>query len=496
MSPRYFFGVIASFTLGVLLGDVIPWGYPLALLFVVVAVGCSLVGGVSSSRRHRFFISLVLVIAAGGVMRISASSYLADTHTLDYLAGERIELWGVVVTEPDAREEYTNLVLEAYALSRGTARYRLDTPVRVLVRVTPYPIFRYGDEITASGEIAIPKNIPRAEGGRMFNYRAFLAKDNIFYQMFFPSVELLAHGQGNIVYEKLFALKESFVRAVVQRIPEPEASLGNGILLGAKQSLGPELLRRFREAGVAHIVVLSGYNIAIIAGGVAYATRFLPFAARIAVSALAVVLFSIMVGGGATVIRAAIMILVVIGARAVGREASAVRALALAGGIMVAQNPLILLHDISFQLSFMATLALVVLAPILERYFLFIRHTIAREIVVATVAAQIFVLPLILYYMGNISLVGVIANLLIVPVIPVAMLAVSMVAFLGSVPIVGSILSFSAYAILAYIISIASLFSQLPFATLSNVPFPLSALIVSYAFLAGIILTLSFGRKG
>lgn len=494
MSPRYFFGVIISFIIGVLLGDVIPWGYALALLFIIIAVAYSIAGNASPHRRHRFFISLVLIVAALGVMRISASSYLADTHTLDSLSGERIELRGVVIAEPDMREEYTNLILEAHTLSRGATQYRLDTPVRVLVRATSYPIFRYGDEVIASGEIVLPKNIPQTEGRRTFNYRAFLAKDGIFYQMFFPSVTLFTHGRGNIIYEKLFALKGSFVRAVTQKIPEPEASLGNGILLGIKQSLGPELMRQFRETGVAHIVVLSGYNIAIIAGVVAYATRFLPFVARIAVSALAVVLFSMMVGGGATVVRAAIMILVVVGARAVGREASALRALALAGGIMIAQNPLILLHDISFQLSFMATLALVVLAPTIERYFLFIRHALVREVVVATVAAQVLVLPLILYYMGNISLIGVIVNLFIVPIVPIAMLSVFMVVLVGWVPLIGSMFSFFAYALLAYILGTVSFFSQIPFVALSGISFPLWALIISYLFLGSIIAIQSFGR--
>lgn len=495
MSPYYFFGVIASFIIGVFLGDIIPWGYPLALLFVIVAVAYSFVGGVSPYRRYRLLIPLVLIVAAGGVMRMSTSSYLADTHILDPFMGERIELRGIVITEPDMREEYTNIVLEAHELSQRSTRYQFDTPVRVLVRTPMYPVFRYGDEVTTSGEITLPKNIPQTKGRKMFNYRAFLAKDGIYYQMFFPSVMLLTHGRGNIVYEKLFALKESFVSTVAQRIPEPEASLGNGILLGAKQSLGSDLLRQFRETGVAHIVVLSGYNIAIIAGMVAYATRFLPFAARIAISALAVVLFSMMVGGGATVVRAAIMILVVVGARAVGREASALRALALAGGIMVAQNPLILLHDISFQLSFTATLALVVFAPVIERYFLFIRRTLVREVVVATIAAQIFVLPLILYYMGNISLVGVITNLFIVPIVPLVMLSVFVVVLIGWVPLIGSIFSFFALALLTYVLSAVSFFSQIPFASLSGISFPLWALIISYLLFSILIIKSFFGRS-
>lgn len=166
-----------------------------------------------------------------------------------------------------------------------------------------------------------------------------------------------------------------------------------------------------------------------------------------------------------------------------GREGEALRVLVLVGGLMVLVNPMILLHDVSFQLSFSATLAIVIFVPVIEKYFSFVSNRIFREIVVTTFATQIFVLPLILYHMGSVSLVGFISNIFILPVVPIAMLVVALVAIFAWVPLVGGLLSFVAYALLAYIVILVEFFAGVPFASLHNIPFSLFMLILLYTLL-------------
>ncbi|KKS26913.1 MAG: ComEC/Rec2-related protein [Parcubacteria group bacterium GW2011_GWC1_42_11] len=175
--------------------------------------------------------------------------------------------------------------------------------------------------------------------------------------------------------------------------------------------------------------------------------------------------------------------LIIILARALGRENDALRALALAGGIMVFVNPMILLNDVSFQLSFSATLAIVVFVPVIEKYFIFISNRVLREIVVTTFATQIFVMPLILYHMGTASLIGFISNIFILPVVPLAMLAVALVAVFAWAPLMGSVLAIFAHALLAYIVTAVKFFAKVPFASLSGISFPLWALVLAYLFL-------------
>lgn len=482
MHTRMLATLAVSIALGITLEEFLRLGMSFALFSALLAVVVGLVVGTARSTRSRLMVSLAFVGLALGVARVSVSQddFIARTHMVASQVGKMVSLRGIIVDEPDVREEYTNLVLEAREVLDGGERRALELSPRVLVRVPAYPTFAYGDEVSVRGTLVLPKNIPAENGKKEFDYRAYLAKDGISYQVYFPTITLVSHDQGNPVRAKLVVLKGMFMRTIAHMLPEPEASLAAGVTLGVKQSLGTDLMRMFRETGVAHIVVLSGYNIAVVASIVSRMTMFVPFALRLAVSAVAIVLFAVMVGGGATVVRATAMALVVILARALGRAHDALRALVIAGVLMVLVNPAILLHDVSFQLSFVATLAIVILVPLVERYFVFIRAHFLREVVVATVATQVAVLPLILYHMGSVSLVGFVANIFVVPVVPIAMVLVGAVVFLAWVPGVGGVVAFAAHLVLAYIVHAVEFFARVPYASLAGVSFPFAALAGAY----------------
>jgi len=427
-------------------------------------------------------VSLVLLGFAFGIFRVDILLMKQNKTALDAFVSRVVKVTGRVAEEPDPRETYTNIVLEASSILDGGVQHILKEPARILVRVPEYPVLQFGDEIVVTGKIVPAKNFITPDG-ESFDYRTYLAKDNIFYQISFPSITVSAENKGNILFEKLFSLKDALMKNIARLIPEPEASLGGGILLGVKQSLGEDLLSKFRVAGVAHIIVLSGYNISVVANAFASVAIFLPFTLRLIGSSFAVILFAMMVGGGATVVRATIMVLSVIFARALGRESDALRVLIFAAGIMVAWNPLILLYDVSFQLSFLATLSLVTLSPILEKYFVKISNKTIREILVTTIATQIFVFPILLYHMGTFSALGIISNLFILPTIPLAMFLVALVSAFGFIPILGFAFATPAFIILWYIIFVVDRFSRIPFASVSGIAFPLWMLVVSYIVL-------------
>ncbi|MEK7460119.1 MAG: ComEC/Rec2 family competence protein [Patescibacteria group bacterium] len=483
MSEKYFFGFIISFVIGVGFESIFNFGVSFGVFLVVLSVLSLVAASVRMGAFRSLLVSLVPVILFGsalGVLRVDVSENLSNRAALDSYVGKTLEFEGVIVGEPDVREAYTNVVLKAESVLYENDKHILDKPVKILVRVPEYPTLHYGDEIVMKGKVTHVRNFEPKEGEKDFNYRAYLAKDNIYYQIYFPQTSVIKNGEGNLVLEKLFAVKDGMIRNIARTIPEPEAALAGGITLGAKQSLGEELLQKFRETGLAHIVVLSGYNIAIVAGAITAVTMYLPFVWRIILSATGIVLFAMMVGGGATVVRATIMALIIILARVAGREGDALRALMIAGGLMIFWSPMILLYDIGFQLSFTATLALIIFSPVLEKYFMFVSSRMFREIVVATVSTQIFVLPLLLYHMGSASLIGIIANIFVLPLVPLAMLAVFFVGTLAWIPIIGSMFAFIAYIILAYIILAVEFFSSVPFASVAGVAFSLWMLVFAY----------------
>ncbi|NTV44657.1 MAG: ComEC/Rec2 family competence protein, partial [Candidatus Yonathbacteria bacterium] len=292
-------------------------------------------------------------------------------------------------------------------------------------------------------------------------------------------------------------LKERFSGGLARILPEPESSLAGGLIVGTKQSLGAKLLPEFRAAGVIHLVVLSGYNITIVAEAANRALAFLPAIFSSAIGAIGILLFALMTGAGATVVRASIMALLVIFARRVGRPYAIGRALLLAGSLMILQNPFILVFDPSFQLSFLATFALVYVAPILEPHMTrFPERFGLREIATTTIATQIFVLPFILYTMGDMSIVAVPVNMLILGVVPLTMLLGFVGGLIGMVSTsVGMIVGLPAYALLAYMLGIVDTASRLPLSVVHVPAFPFTVVASIYVVYAYIIYTVHKKRK-
>ena len=171
-------------------------------------------------------------------------------------------------------------------------------------------------------------------------------------------------------------------------------------------------------------------------------------------------------------------------ARATGRNYDVARALVLAGVFMIVLNPLVLAYDVSFQLSFIATIAVIFLAPRIEKYFLWVTERFQlRDIITVTSAAYIFVFPFILYKMGNLSLVAFPANILILPFIPFTMLLGFLTGFAGVIWYILAVpFGFISYLFLHYELGVISFFSHVPFAAFSIPNFPLWITLLIYIY--------------
>jgi competence protein ComEC len=322
-----------------------------------------------------------------------------------------------------------------------------------------------------------------AEDGKIFDYPSYLAKDGIYYQFIFPKISVVSSENGNFIKTKLFLLKEKFMENARAVVKEPESSLLGGLVVGAKRSLGKKLLDDFKIAGVAHIVVLSGYNITIVADSIMKSFSFLPRAVGFSFGAFGIILFAVMTGGAPTAIRAAIMALIVILAKSTGRTSGMTRALIIAGFLMVLQNPKILVFDSSFQLSFAATLGLIYFTPIAEKYLWFIPEKWGsfREIIFSTIATQLFVLPLILYKIGIFSVFALPVNLLILPLVPITMFFGFLTGMAGFIWLPLSIpFAYISYFLLAYELLVIQFFASLPFSSFFVSDFPFVLVVIIY----------------
>lgn len=476
-ADKIFYGGLAGFVAGIFVRSFFDFGAGFSLFLILLSVVLFFCARLKDTECLKpvntrcLLIFSVFIFAAGlGMLRYDFTDRTASRMALDSYIGKSVALEGLVVDEPDERESVTRLIVAT-------------EKTKILVTAGREPKYVYGDRISMSGKLEKPKDFTDETTLREVDYVSHLAKDGIYYEMFKPKIELLARGEGNWIIEKLFAFKRAFIGNINSLIPEPHAALLGGLVVGAKQSLGKKLLDDFRTVGVIHIVVLSGYNITIIAYFIEWLFSRLRKNARLTVAATAMVLFALMVGASATVVRATIMALLVILARGTGRMYAVTRALLVAGVVMLIHNPKILVFDTSFQLSFLATVGLIYFSPLIEPRVKWITEKLKlREVVVATVVTQAFVLPFLLYKTGILSLVSLPVNLLILAAIPATMLLGFLAGIVGFAWSVFALpFAYAAYVFLAYELAVVEWFARLPFAAVALASFPLWLVVAWYA---------------
>jgi competence protein ComEC len=185
------------------------------------------------------------------------------------------------------------------------------------------------------------------------------------------------------------------------------------------------------------------------------------------------------------------MALLVLLAKSTGRKYDITRALLLAGFFMLIHNPKILVFDISFQLSFLATLALILVSPLVEKKMIFVTKKYhLRELIVATISTQIFVLPFLFYKMGLLSVFALFTNILILPVIPLIMFLGFLTGILGFISVFLSIpIGFICSLLLSYVLKIIYIFSHLPFSSIAIKSFPIILVVIIYGIIFYYILS-------
>ena len=372
----------------------------------------------------------------------------------------RLILIGTVVEEPDKRAKTQKLVFETERAI--IAEKNINVSGRALITTGLYPEFEYGDEIQITGKLETPLKFQN------FDYKNYLAKSDIYSVSYYPEIKVLASNKGNWLKKSLFWLKGKFESVLEKSLPEPQAGFLDGLLLGQDKQLPVWLSDAFKKTGTAHITALSGYNITMVASF--FMTLFglimLKKAWRFWLAALGIVFFTILTGASASAVRAAIMGGLVLTASQAGWLYNVRNALVFAGGLMVFLNPKIIHFDIGFQLSFGATAGLIWLAPLFQKAFKKIPRLLGlKEILTATLSAQLAVLPLLLVHFGQLSIISPLANLAVLMFIPLTMLLGFICGGLGLVWVAaGRVFGWIVWLFLTLEIKIVKFFAGLPLA--------------------------------
>lgn len=451
------------------------------------------------------------ILVAFAILRLWHTIYIRAPD-IGTCLNRDIQGYGTVISEPESKDKGQVLVIHAENVitadlgalgdnvvagreSGGIVGNHANCADNINIRVKTklYPKYAFGSAVTFYGKLLKPYDFS-SDDGRKFDYSGYLAKDDIFYEIRSAIIDEAkvadAGGETGFVDSMtlyLYKVKNRFVANLNAVLGEPHAALAAGLVVGEKSALGAQLLDQFRVVGLIHIVVLSGFNITVVGEALMKLLSRLPRVWGIFCGAIGIVLFGVMVGGGATVVRSCVMACIALLANLIRRDYNVARALAFAGLLMIIADPLILFHDPSFQLSFLATVGLVALASPIERRLSFLPEKVGiRSTVAATFATQAFVAPYILYMMGQLSIVGVIVNIIVLPFIPLTMLSVFLAGMFGFVFMPLSVLfGWTSHILLAYELAIVRFFAGLPFAALNVKAFSMWWVVGFYGVLVG-----------
>jgi competence protein ComEC len=337
-----------------------------------------------------------------------------------------------------------------------------------------------------------------------FSYRDYLANQGIYSYIAYPASSLLQGGQGNPIYSVLYSFRQHALDVVYSLFPDPKASLIVGIVLGVQSGIPQKVQEAFRLTGTSHIIVISGFNITIIAGLFTFLfSRLLGRRKGAVVAAIGIIFYTLLVGANAAVLRAAFLGMLTLLGHQLGQRQVGLNSLAFIAAVMAFFTPAVL-WDVSFQLSFAATLGIMLYTEPFTHWFTdFAARFIPRnkadrlagpvgEYFLLTLAAQLTTLPLMIYYFKRLSLTALIANPLILPAQPPLMVLGGLSVLIGMLfrPL-GQLLAWAAWPFTTYTIRMVEWLATIPHGSipLGQVAFPL--ILAFYA----VLIALTFARS-
>ncbi len=421
---------------------------------------------VMSLRRHNVVTFLLVAVLCFGAGWWRGSAYAHKLAVHGSLHFEKVILVGKATEDAVYGKRYQ---LE-FSLSNVEVLTPKRTPLvgNITVRGFGEPAVYRGDIVRVSGKL-------------------FPTRGNNLASIGFAELTVLRRDDSWIN-----ELRRKFAAGMQSALPEPAASFGLGLLIGQRNTLPEENTEQLRHVGLTHIIAVSGYNLTIIVLACRrLLARHSKFQATFACLAL-IGIFLLITGTSPPIVRAAIISMLSIGAWYYGRTIKPLVLLSMAAAITILANPIYVWGNVSWYLSFLAFFGVLVLAPLITRRIMGDKEPkVLTGILIESACASTLVLPYILFIFGEMSLVSLPANLLVIPFIPFAML-LGLCAGLAGIfaPVIAGWLAWPAKWLLTYMLDVAHLLSRVPSAFVENINFPLVYMIVSYAIIGFVCLIL------
>lgn len=462
-----FVGSLVSFPKSILIGFFI-----LGAIFIFLSVWSRFT--IKFLSTFGYVLGMLVIFFAFGVFRYDLAEVKFSKSPLLYLSHKKAQVIvvGKVVSSPDIRLKSQRLKIKPNKivdLETSTTVYDYDIDGYILIYLPRYSEYSYGDVLEISGKL---ETSPDLED---FNYKNYLKKDGIYSIIYWPEVKIL--DKKNLaslpskMYSMVLTIKDKLRESIYQNISPPQSIILGAIILGDKSNLSSELKQNLNRAGVRHITAISGMHVAIMTTILMIFMISIGFWRQQAfyLTLIIIALFVVMTGFQPSAIRAAIMSSFLLLAQHVGRIGDASRAVILSATLMLAINPFLLKFDVGFQLSFAAIMGIIYFGPIIRNWLNTISDFMKlKSVFIMSISAFIFTAPILIYNFGQISLIGILANLLIVPLLPLVMIGGFVFALAGIIwPLLGQIFSWPVWLLLTYITKTTEWLASFPLAALN-----------------------------
>jgi competence protein ComEC len=428
--------ILAVFCFGILLGPLVPfvwWQGLMGFMLLLFIAGCIVT---RADHRLLFFLLSIFVF---GLFRFTQTQLPSTVPHVSNVLPSASVVSGIVDAEVERRIDTQRVIID-------NVHYADDTQEgRMLVWLPLYPAINYGDELIFNCRAQQP------EAFNGFAYDKFLQVRNIGAVCYRPQYLDVVPNTSWSIMGTILSFKNILIQQTRSVLPEPHASYVSGLLFGGSTALSSDLKTDFSRTGTSHILAASGFNISLFS--LAFLTWILGTRVGrkrgLILTAVLLVVYVITAGMTPAVMRAGVMGGLVVLERWISRKAYMLNAFLLTGAIMLLFNPLLLLYDVGFQLSFIATIAVISLTKPLSIHLKFLPETLGlRESFAGSLAAIALTTPIILWHFGELSIIAPFVNLLVLPLVPYTMVATAGAALgslLGST--IGAILALPAWCL-------------------------------------------------
>lgn len=487
------FLLTASYIAGIMLASHLK--IPLFLNLAIVAAAFVLM--ILFRRNYFALLGFILLsfVFLGAFMVARVDEQLAASLLSRQVGGTSVTVRGLATSEPKRIGTGYSFTFKAGYWESEEGAVRANERLKVVVSGEKLRGLDYGKALKITGQLSLP----RRTGNEGFDYSRYLYHQGIRLILQTSSDDIEFEEERGILNGVVVATRERMKRLAHRLLKDDSAGLMLGILLGDTSDISSELQEDFKATGLTHILAVSGLNVAMLLGICLLILRILklrPYS-QLILAACLLSFYALITRGEPSVLRATIMALIGLGGWYLGRQKNLLSALSFAALLLLVYDPF-LLYSVSFQLSFAATLALIIFCPIFaERLETLRLPAWIRDGISVSLAAQLGVIPILALYFNQISLISLLANLLVVPATaPVLALGLAASALSWVSAALSHFTLFLSSVFLNYMIAATRLLARIPWAAV-DVPSPTLVQTGIYYLAVGVsIHALSLRKRG